>query len=235
MTQGEALYKLQETDLQLLKNQKRLQEIAAQLADNEAVQAAQKDVDEATATLRPLKTTLHDLELQMQSAKTKQKNTEDRLYSGVVNNPRELQDMQAEIESLKSWQSELDNRILEAMVAVEDAQSELDDSQAHLDTVMKETESENADLLHERAQCHSRIERLQHEREQIIKQVTAANLQRYETMRPKKANRPISKLDGGANCSVCGVEQNAVYAKKLRQSEELLPCANCGRILVNVR
>ena len=122
MNQGKALYELQQIDLTLIQHNKRLQAIAAQLADNAAVQTAQAAIDDAEAALKPLRTKLRDIELQVQSTRTKRETTEKRLYSGSVTNPKELNDMQNEIASLKKWLSELEDRTLEAMVEVEDAE-----------------------------------------------------------------------------------------------------------------
>ncbi|MBL8116539.1 MAG: hypothetical protein JNJ78_03345, partial [Anaerolineae bacterium] len=46
MTQAEDLYRLQEVDLNILQRQKRLDEIKALMADNQAVQAANDNLNQ---------------------------------------------------------------------------------------------------------------------------------------------------------------------------------------------
>lgn len=233
MRQGEALYHLQEIDLTIQQHRERLRAIAAQLEDNAAVQAAQAQVDAAEAALKPKRAHLRDLELQLQTSKDKQQRTEKRLYAGSVKNPKELQDMQNEIESLKIWHLELEDRILEAMVAADDAQETLDDQQTTLRETTEQFEREHADLVKERDERHAQLEALKQARAQAITDIEPASLQRYKALRPQKGNRPVAKLDG-SNCGVCGVQQNNVIMERVRGGE-WVNCTNCGRILVIVR
>src|SRR5690349_11413307 len=102
MTQADALYHLQEIDLQITQAQKRLTEIATALADNQVLNDAQNQVQAAQTTLTPLQTKARNLELDIQSNTEKIRVTDEHLYSGRVRNPKELQDMQQEIQSLKN-------------------------------------------------------------------------------------------------------------------------------------
>lgn len=228
---GDALYQLQQIDLALLQQQKRLKEIRQLLENNEAVQAAQAAVQAAQAYLKPHQVQQRDLELQSQSAKSKRDATEQRLYSGQVKNPRELQDMQSEIESLKKRLEDLDEKLLVTMEEVEQAQAALDTAQQTLITVTQRVEEEHRDLVQEKLMTETRIGRLEAERASIVPMIAPENLQLYNTLKPQKANRPISLLTDDT-CSVCGIEQTSLVAKEIRRRESLVKCRNCGRILV---
>jgi uncharacterized protein len=232
MNQGKALYELQQIDLTLIQHNKRLQAIAAQLADNAAVQSAQAAVNNAEATLKPLRTKLRDIELQVQSTRTKRESTEKRLYSGSVTNPKELNDMQNEIASLKKWLSELEDRTLEAMVEVEDAETVLAESQAVLEKVMNNVAAENKDLLYEKQRLESEVNKSQQRRMDAANNVDEANLKLYEALRPQKANHPIAHLNPDDTCSMCGIRQMGIVTKEIRRGEEIIYCRNCKRILV---
>lgn len=232
--QGEALYHLQQIDLALLEHSKRLQSIAARLKDTQEIAAAQKQVDAATAHLKPLQVRLRDLELQLQSTRSKRDETEKRLYSGKVKNPKELQDMEHEIEALKRRDAELEDRILEVMVAVEDAQSVLTTAADSLTRITADREDANRLLWEEQKALEAETARLEQQRIGAAAALSADNLTLYQTMRAQKANRPISKLEGDS-CSVCGIEQTAVLAQEVRRNQSLVKCRNCGRILVAVR
>jgi uncharacterized protein len=232
MNQGKALYELQQIDLTLIQHNKRLQAIAAQLADNAAVQTAQAAVDSAEATLKPLRTKLRDIELQVQSTRTKRETTEKRLYSGSVTNPKELNDMQNEIASLKKWLEELEDRTLEAMVEVEDAETVLAESQAVLEKIMNNVAAENKDLLYEKQRLESEVNKSQQKRIDAVNNVDEANLKLYEALRPQKANQPIAYLHPDDTCSMCGIRQMGIVTKEIRRGEEIIYCRNCKRILV---
>jgi predicted nucleic acid-binding Zn-ribbon protein len=232
MDQSQALYKLQEIDLAIQQHEKRLDEIHEQLADNAAVQAAQAQVKAAEDTLKPLQANMKDIDLQIKSTQQKRERTEQRMYSGNVKNPKELQDMQQEITSLKKWTRELEDRLLEAMVAVEEAEAVLDTAQSNLRDVTDSAAAENDDLLNEKQQLEDELDDLNAKRPQAVERIDAENLGLYNKLRPKKGNRPLARLKADATCAACGVRQNAVIAKQVQQGADLVRCSNCGRILV---
>jgi hypothetical protein len=229
--QGDMLYQLQQIDLSFLQQQKRLQEIRHLLEKNVAVQTAQAALNAAQADLKPRQAQVRDLELQSQAAKEKRDATEGRLYSGEVKNPRELQDMQNEIESLKRRLVDLDEKLLETMADVEEKQATFATAQQTYDTVSRQVEDEHRDLVQERVMIEARLVRLQSDRATLVDSIAPENLRLYDTLKPQKANRPIS-LFTEDTCSVCGIEQTALVSKEIRRREALVKCRNCGRILV---
>jgi uncharacterized protein len=234
MTQVEALYRLQEIELGILRSQKRLGEIAAALEDSQSVTAARNRLTATQQTLTPLRTKMRDLELEIQSNLQKTRTTEQQLYSGHVKNPKELQDMQQEIESLKKWHGELENRLLESMVAVEDAEAVQHDAQSSLDSVTAAWESEHQDLLNEKARLEKQVATLQERRKDALKPITPDSLKVYMGLKPKKNNQPIAMMNG-RSCTVCGVEQTSALEQEVRQGQKLIACPSCGRILVFIK
>lgn len=232
MKQGKALFQLQEIDLTISTHLKRIAEIQTQLEDNQAVQTAKSRLEKAEALLSPLQTQLRDLELQTQSAQTKRKSTEERLYSGTVTNPKELEDMQREITSLKGRQSNLEEQTLDLMLQIDEAQTQIDEAQTNLNDIVEAAEAENADLIEERETLHAEVDALKSQRQTTLADITSDNINTYERLRPQKANRPIGRLTPDDTCSACGIKQNNTVAKAIKQGEDLTPCINCKRILV---
>jgi predicted nucleic acid-binding Zn-ribbon protein len=148
-----------------------------------------------------------------------------------VKNPKELQDMQQEIQSLKKRNQELEDELLEAMVAVEDAQAALTDTTESLQRVKAEWEGEHGQLLEEGALLEAQLAQLKQEREQALKSVTPENQKLYQNLRAKKQNHPIATLSGDS-CAACGVGQTLAVSRSVRQGQELVYCVSCGRILV---
>jgi predicted nucleic acid-binding Zn-ribbon protein len=122
--------------------------------------------------------------------------------------------------------------MLEVMVDVEDAQSVLDAATNTLEQVNAEVASENKDLLFEKAKLESEVSQLQKKRSTAVNAVNETNLKLYDTLRPQKANQPIAKLERDDTCSACGIRQMGIFAKEVRQSEEIHYCKNCKRVLV---
>ena len=231
--QGSILYQLQEIDTGVVQRQKRLSEIEAELGNDVRVKLAQSKVESSEKVLKPLQTKQRDIELQIDSTKQKHTTTEQRLYSGNVKNPKELQDMQNELASLKRRTAELEDQLLEAMMEVEEAQETVSDAQSSLEQVLSEAEADHADLLAEKRDLEGQIEDFQGRRPGVVESLSGALLKRYEQLRPSKGNRPLALLKDGTNCGVCGVQLNNSVAREVRQqSDDLQPCPNCGRLLV---
>jgi predicted nucleic acid-binding Zn-ribbon protein len=230
-TQGYLLYKLQEIELQILKHQKRLGDIATELANNASIQQAQRAVDTASQAVTPLNTKATDLNLQLQSVRSKRDATEKRLYSGAVKNPKELTDMQNEIATLQKRDAELDELLLEAMLYLEEAQGTLAKATQALKDVTTQVESEQHTLLAEKTRLEAQVKTLQAQRQEALKPISATALQTYNALRPQKANQPMALLQG-QTCGVCGIEQNSIIAQAVRKGEDLTHCKNCRRILV---
>lgn len=232
-SQAEALYRLQEIDLSIVRSSKRLGDIATALEDDQEVGRARHQVEQAQTTLNPLRARVRDLELEIQTNNGKTRASEDRLYGGKVKNPKELQDLQDEIASLKKRNAELEDHLLEAMMAVEEAEDVLANNQSALETISQRWQDDHRALLDEQQELQATLETLKAEREKACRPVSPANLKMYETMRPRKANQPISAMSG-QSCSVCGVEQTRAIFQAVQRGDQLVNCENCGRILVKI-
>lgn len=230
MSQAQALYRLQEIELGILRSQKRLSEITAALGDNHAVAEAQAHVDTAQRALTPLQSQARNLELEIQSNAEKIRTTDEHLYSGRVRNPKEMQEMQQEIGSLKKRSADLEDRLLEVMLAVEEAEGELAGSKAALEQATGAWADENRQLLGEQAQLKESLKGLLRQREQALTEVTAESLSQYNGIKPRRHNQPVAILDGDT-CSACGVEQTMAIILEVDRGAALAKCLSCGRIL----
>jgi uncharacterized protein len=231
MNQAEALYNLQQIEMNILREQKRLDEIAALMGNNEAVTVAQAAVDASAKVLSPLRAKVRDLELEIQSNGQKSKNTEQQLYSGSVKNPKAMQEMQQEIVALKKRQGELEDKLLETMMLSEEAQAKAEQAEAHLAQTKATWESSHTDLLNEQAELNTKVEGLKAQRQTALKPITPENLKAYNALKGRKANQPMSPLNGNS-CTLCGIEQTMNVVQQARHGEKLIPCINCGRYLV---
>lgn len=229
---GKTLFKLQQIDLTLRKNKSRLDEIQQLLANDASVKRAQKLLEQAENILKPLQVNLRDLELQVQSTKQKREASENRLYSGNVSNPKELQEIEQNIASLKRWQSELEDKQLELMLEVEDANASFEQAQENLDVVSTKAAANNQELLAEKQSLEADTKMLRENRVEVVSELDDVDVALYEKMKPQMAFRPISVLSLEGHCTICGVQQINTHAQAIRRSDELMRCANCNRILI---
>ncbi|MEZ4667346.1 MAG: hypothetical protein R3E39_05420 [Anaerolineae bacterium] len=230
MTQPDTLYRLQEIEIGIQARHKRLEEIASSLANNELVQQAQQQVANVKQVLSPLQTRSKNLELEIKSNATKIKETDEALYSGRVRNPKELQDMQHEIELLKKRNLELEDLLLETMVAVETTEAELDKRETNLQQAIEEHETANHHLIEERTRIKSEGSLLVKNREAVLLDVTPESLQTYNNLKVRKNNQPVALLVN-QSCTACRVQQDLAVVTEARKGQKLVFCASCGRIL----
>lgn len=231
MIQASELYRLQEIDLQVQQKHKRLEEIAAQLADNKALTEAQKQVEANQLVLTPLQTKVRKLEQEIQTNTAKVRDTDETLYSGRVKNPKELQDMQHEIQSLKKRNQELEDTLLETMLSVDEADASLKESTSKLETIRAQFELANQSLIDEQKRLKSEGSTLLKSREQLVPTIEAETFRVYNNLRRTKNNHAVAVLNN-QSCSVCRVQQNMNVIQAVRKGEGLTYCSSCGRILI---
>ena len=203
IAQAEALYRLQQIDLKVGQQRKRLKEIAVALEDNQSIVVAQAQVESAQKAVTPLRTKARDLELEIQSNAQKTKASEDRLYGGSVRNHKELQDLQNEIASLKKYLANLEDQELEAMINYDQLDLDLKKAIDIQKLAQGEFAEKQARLLGEQNQLNKTKERLTAERNAIAPSILPENLEIYNKLRKTKRGVAVASISEGA-CTGCG-------------------------------
>lgn len=224
------LAQLNEADLALDAVRIRLAEIAAALREPAELVAARQAHAAAEAELAHCRTAQRDLELAQADANAKIGRTEQRLYSGQISNPRELENAERDLQQQRNQQAHVEDLLLEAFLAVEMAAEQHAACQATLTQLTTEWTVTQAALREEQARLKARLPGLQ-TRQIAARQAAPQNLlQLYDNLRARKGGRAVAELDG-ETCSACHV---AVPASKLAtafEGDELTYCGNCGRLL----
>jgi len=94
MTQVHQLYQLQQIDTEIREKKQRLSEVLKAQREPGELIATRRRAEAAAAELQKWQATHTDLNLELSSLNNKAKNSERRLYSGKVTNPKELADLQ---------------------------------------------------------------------------------------------------------------------------------------------
>ena len=233
MSDVAALYRLQELELDILERAKRIKAINAQLEDDEALREAEAKNEEAQAALEAAAARVRDLELEIASAADKRQSAEARLYSGEVTNPKELQDMQMEVDALARRRSVLDDELLKISSARDEIGSEADDAGERCSQARAERELECRDLLEEKQTLTETISQLLARRKSSVAAIPQQAFQTYNSLRAAKSNRPVAALRDNA-CAICGIEQNHIVINAIKRGDGLVHCQNCHRILIRV-
>ncbi len=229
MSQVDLLYRLQQTDDTLRDAKKRLARVITLQSRSQELVASQKQVEETVRALEKWHAQQSNLNLELQSLNDKTKRSEDRLYSGLVKNPKELEDLQREIDSLGRRRSTLEDELLEAMIAYESAQEENSDAVGFHQEVREKWERQQSALNDEQAELVERIKRLTEQRKAQLKIIEPGYLATYENLAKRIGNLVVVELRNH-RCTGCQVR---VPDNRVKAADEgqLATCDNCGRIL----
>src|SRR5215207_3386695 len=149
MSAALGLYRLQQVDSQIDQIQARLRMIQQTLENDMELRAANDGFTAAAGKHKEAERTLTLTEAEVQKQHIKIEQTEASLYGGKVHNPKELQDLQKDVASLKRHLETLEERQLEAMIAAETAENELRIAKTDLEHVQSNVKEQNKDLAHE--------------------------------------------------------------------------------------
>ncbi len=230
MSRFSTLYNLQEIDIALDQHRQRLDEIAQLLGESEEVRAAQARLDTAEAELSATNHTVRRLSEDAQTTRDKRTQTEQRLYSGNVKNPRTLEDLQQEIEALNRYANTLDDRQLDAMIEVEEAEAPVATARRQLDELTQAWQTNQSDLLAEQQTHQAEVVTLENNRKPAHQRVTPADLPAYDKLRQTKHGRAVARLSLKGLCGACGISVPTAQLQKAQKATELTFCPNCGRI-----
>jgi hypothetical protein len=230
MSQSSNLYRVQQIDTQIDQFRSRLNQIETILNDNSILQAAQASLDQADHEFESKSKTLRQAERLTEDHKIKIELNEAALYGGKVRNPKELQDLQNEVASLKKYYATLEDRQLEAMLAVEEAEKILKEAKLHFASVQGKVVEENAHLISEKEKISQSLERLHVERHVAEAEVPLSDMDSYLHLRKTRSGVAVARIID-RNCSACGYSLPPANIQSASSPAQLVRCPSCNRIL----
>jgi len=229
MTSIAELYAFQEVDLELRSCRRELEDVTSQLGETDELVAAKAKVAERSADLESAEGAFKEREADADDLKSKIEPVEQKLNRGG-DNPKELADLQMDLDSLRRRKSELEDRALEAMEGVEVAQAALAEAEAELGSVEEQFGAEQSELVDRKRELEERITTLEAKRAEEVMEVDPAMLAFYEQLAEAKQGRAIARVEGGA-CGGCRISLPTNVLQRARGSSELVRCSSCERIL----
>jgi len=173
---------------------------------------------------------LAEAEQVVQAQQIKIEQAESSLYGGHVHNPKELQDLQSDVASLKRHLAVLEERQLESMLEVDAAQAAAQAAQTALQALQSRRGDDHKLLIEEQGTLVRNIERLQSERRATVSDLAGAALEMYQGLRERKKGVAVVEVADNC-CSACGTALNAALQQSARSANQLSYCPSCGRIL----
>lgn len=165
--------------------------------------------------------------------KEKRTGFDQKLYGGTVSNPRELQDLQDEIDSLSRRITQLEDDELEVMEQVEPVDAQLGDLAAELEAARAALVEAEVRYATAASELEAAIAAEEEVRGTAVAPVPADLLAQYERLRSGLGGVGIARLVG-SQCGGCHLGLSAMEVARIRKlpAGEIVHCEECGRILV---
>jgi uncharacterized protein len=229
-----ALLALQEHDLAIARLEKELDEMPekrailaarAKLADIEKLKAR------TDAVVHAIDLASKGIEDQIAAVGQKMEAEQAKFVSGDIVNPKELQAVSRELDSLRRRVEVLEGELLAQMQKREDAAAQA----AKIDAALVEGRRREGELT-DRFKVHgsdilAHTEAQKRERAALAAQLGPEMLKRYETARARHGVVAVGVLSDG-RCSACRVGLPAGKIATLEAGPDIADCPGCQRILI---
>ena len=224
------LSRLQKMDSELDQITIRKNEIVRLIQDETIVNEVKERLNEKQSELDNNQKVLKKIEEKNNQLQLKLQEDEHALYGGKIKLPRELQDLQNEIASLKKQTASQDEDQLNTMMTIEDLENEKSLIQRDLVAAESVFATKVAGLKGELSSLEKKKDNLLAERNAAVQNVDAPSLERYETLRKAKRGLAVAVVVDQA-CTACGATLTPADWQAARSPQRLVTCSSCGRIL----
>lgn len=156
-----------------------------------------------------------------------------QLYEGGITSPKEAEALQADLESLRRHQRNLEDRVLEQMELAEPIDEQLAGLAAEREAVEADRAEAQAAFDAAAGALGERLTELERRRADAAAVVPEALAGHYEKIRGRLGGIGAARLVG-SRCDGCHLTLPSAEAEALRAAppDEVIHCPECGRILV---
>lgn len=232
MSKVSELHVLQEIDLELDGERAELAEVEAQFGETEELVALRAEVEEKHQGLADIRKRLKDAEWQVQEVAEKVEPLDKKLYGGTVRNPKELADIQEDVNALMARKRKLEDSELEVMAELEEAENHIRSSRSDLNGAESAWQAEQTRLQERKDTLEKQIAEAEKHREEQVRRIDSGSLKLYEELRVKHQGRAVAKVERGM-CQGCRISLPMGLLQKARSGggETIVHCTSCERIL----
>lgn len=198
--------------------EERQRSLEAEVGEREAA------LDEVAGRQRKLETEIENIGLKIAAEET-------RANTGNVGSARELSSIAAEVESLKRRRTRFEDEDLEVMEEREQAEKELDGLRVQLQSLHRQV----AEAIEMRDVAAGAVGddliKVKERKKQWVPRISPELLSFYNDLRAAKHGVGAAALQGNT-CQGCHMQLPAQEVARVRASQGLIRCDECGRILV---
>jgi len=228
MSVAKQLYQLQEVDLDIESNERALSQVTSQLGESQAVVRTQNRLKLEQQRLEELRRNQHSAEWEIEGIVTKLTAAEETLFSGRIKNPKELTNLQHEVDALKARRSQLEDKALEIMDQVERAETSVATLELQLETLKAGWHRQQQQLSDDLERLKAILSDLRHKRQLMSDEIDPQAIEFYQELRKDKGTA-VARVEQGI-CRGCRISLPTTELQQAR-SGNLVQCSSCGRVL----
>jgi len=222
------LYRLQQVDLELQRKLRELTEIENQLADNKAVLAAQSKLASQKAQLEEARRKQKSCEWELEDLQNKIKQINNKLFSGKTTNPKELVNLEKEIDGLKKQVKLKEDILLGLMSEMEEMEIKVRTAAQEVERLMQEWEQKQRILSPRKREIETLLAEFEEERSGLVRQIDTKLLKIYERLK-QASGQAVAKVERG-KCQGCHITIPMSQWQRAKAGD-LIQCGSCSRIL----
>lgn len=227
------LFELQKIDVMSLKVRRRLVQLKELLIESSELKTVQSQVDGLKSEQEKWRFEQQRNETELTMLATKIEESTEMLMGGKIHNPKELEALQSNIESLQRQRSTAETNSVEALYKSEELTGQLSNAEAKLATLHASWSANQTELTEEETKLKRAYLVLKKQREQVAERIAEPLLQRYEQMRQRKGGVAVATVENDT-CSACHVQlPSGVLSTVIAQgkTDKQILCPTCGRLL----
>lgn len=234
MDQGQTLLQLQDADIEIRRAEKQLDELPVKRKILETRRKA-KEVGELKAKAELL---VSKLERQMAANEDETSQVsdkidaeQDKVMSGDITNPKEVQAITREMDALRRRKEKLEMENLALMERVEKARLQIGKIEVALQQLATQEAKQTEEFRAAGGELQTNLDSARARRDELATALEAGLLERYESIATAKGGLGAASLNATV-CTACRMELPAQQLEALRTGPQIGVCPACHRLLV---
>ncbi len=169
----------------------------------------------------------------VEQVKARRERDRDRMDQGLITNPKDLERMQHELQTLERRISVLEDEELEVMARLEDAERDLTTHRGDLAAVEEKLESLTTARDTKRSEIDAELHAVEDRRAPVVAEIPGDLLALYDKLRASKGGVGAAALRA-RQCGGCRLTLDPAELARIKglPDDEVVRCEECQRILV---
>ena len=222
------LYNLQQFDSELQRQRQYIEEIDRQLSGNKALATAEATLTLIKQQLTDMRKSQKNADWKLEDMTERSRDINNKLYTGIVHNPKELLSLKHEAESLKQRIDNKEEELLEIMGQVEEMETQERSCSQKCSKLTQEWQQKQSNLAQKRAETEKELVSLNKSREEALQQIEPRALRLYQQIKTIREQAVVRVQQG--QCQGCHMALPIGQGQKAKAGE-IVQCSNCSRIL----